>query len=121
MKRVVIVVIACGFVVLLIALEWVLLRGRKDLRLVLRLPLEECRDLRFAPWGLARGPSVEAVCRAHGIKDRWVFALRGKTAVRFVPYEFHGVHGTLEVADAEEEVVYIYQYGKRYRPIIEAP
>ncbi len=89
--------------------------------LVLRLPKEKCQSLSFGLAGSARGPEVDKLCRENGVSQGPVFALRGKTAVRFVPYVFHGVHGRLEMAGADADTVYFYRYDERYQPIVWEP
>lgn len=105
-----------------IAIGWVsYYRAGLKPQLVLSLPVAECKSLVFGRSGLARGYAVDEMCRANSIAEGPVFALRGKIAVEFVPYGFHQVHGTLNMANADEGTVYFYRYRECYRPLIEAP
>jgi len=104
------------------ALGWVIWY-RSGLRptLVLTMPAEECREFVFDLRDVAAGRGVERICQENGISDGPVFAVRGRTVVRFVPIAFHAVHGRLEFAQGEEHTVYFYRYRRRYRIIIHAP
>jgi len=97
-------------------------RARLTPELVSSLPAEECEGLFFESYGHAYPPdTVGAICRKHGVIRGPFFALKGKRATRFVPHEFHGVHGTLETVTADQNVVYFYRYDKRYFWIVNAP
>jgi len=90
-------------------------------RLVLNLPLEKCDSLSFGRWGLDLGSEVDTLCKANGITRGPLFVLKGKTAVRFLPNCFHGVHGKLSTQKADENTVYFYHYRPRYEPIVWNP
>jgi hypothetical protein len=111
-----------GAVVALIGVVW-LLDYRAGLRpeLILSLPVERCEQIVFGPWGFDCGGGVDELCSLYGKTQRPVFALRGKTAVKYVPTVFHGVHGNLQAASADEGTVYFYHYRERYIPDITAP
>ena len=111
-----------GAVLLAAAFWYVDYRAGLTPELVLALPAAECGDLQHDPWwGLAYGPDVNRLCESKGIADGPFFALKGRKAVTIQPHTFHGVHGELKTADAEQDVVYVYRYRERYRPMIEAP
>ncbi len=118
--------IALGVVVVAAAaIAWqVDYKYRRSLRpkLILALPVSECEDLKFH-YGQDRGGDVSRLCEAHGIRGGRVFALLGRRAVRFdiTGTCALGVHGTLETEEADVQMVYIYRYDKRYRPIMESP
>ena len=96
--------------------------------LIMTLPRDKCQSLSFLGYDgtMDVGGQVGSLCRAHGVRDDCVFALRGRTAARFVAdsdtsiIDDH-VHGKLQFADADPNLVYFYHYHERFDSLIHEP
>lgn len=89
--------------------------------LVLVKPANECEDLTFGASNTTYGAKVEKYLANQHNARHPVFAIKGRSVVRFVPDQFHGVHGMIETKEANNDEIYFYSYHERYRPIVEQP
>jgi hypothetical protein len=97
--------LACG--------SWII-SGACGLTLVCTKPAADCAALEFKCRGFEIGPAAEKLVPPFDPAKYMAFAVQGKTAVRFLPKEFHGVYGDVPLEPADSKTVYVYLCDKRY-------
>jgi hypothetical protein len=116
--------IACLVAVVAILMVVGFVDYRRSLRpvLVCTKPVADCAVMTFGYFGdIEMGTTVEKLVPSFDPAKSLAFAVRGKKAVRFVPEEFHGVYGKLQLEPGDGDTVYVYVCDKRYLQMIVAP
>jgi hypothetical protein len=115
--RFVLIGVACFAAMIAIIMVVGLVDYQGSLRpvLVCTKPAADCVAMDFKHYGdVEMGAVVEKIVPGFVPAKSMAFAMRGKKAVRFVPDEFHGVYGELQLEPADGDTVYVYVCDKRY-------
>lgn len=67
-------------------------------------------------------PLGKEAIKARGLSgEGCYFAMRGRIAVKFVPWQFHAVYADIESAPADENCVYLHSYNARFKTTVYMP